>query len=339
MADPDRPGDPSAPLLRLILGGLAAQTARAMAVLGVADRMGGETWTAADLAAALDLHPASVKRLLRAAATFDLVELATDGFRLTALGQGLASDRLGPVAAMYAGEHFWSTQGGLAESVRTGRTATDLIYGEGSSFEAYARDRNLAAGFNAAMTALSDLIGPAVAQAYPFAGLVVDVGGGEGRLIAHILHAHPDARGLVLEVPKVAKKALAFLAGLRLSQRCGVTAGDMFEAIPAGGDVYVLSAVIHDWNDADALAALTSIRRAMRPDARLVLVERVLADAPTGGSADESDVLTDLLMMVRNGGRERTASAYRALLTDAGFEMLRIVPLDAPRRLIEARPA
>ena len=338
MADPDRPHDPSAPLLRLILGGLGAQVARALTVLGVADRMGGDAWAAADLAAALDLHPPSLERLLQAAARFDLAEPLAGDFRLTALGLGLTSDRLGPVAAMYAGDHFWATQGGLAESVRTGRTATDLIYGEGSSFEAYARDRNLAAGFNAAMTALSDLIGPAVAVAYPFAGLVVDVGGGEGRLLAHILNAHPDARGLVLEVPKVAKKARAFLAGLRLSERCGVAAGDMFEAIPAGGDIYVLSAVIHDWNDADALAALKSVRRAMRPDARLVLVERVLADTPVGGAGDEADVLTDLLMMVRNGGRERTASAWRALLAEAGFDMLQIVPLAAPRQLIEARP-
>lgn len=330
--------DPSAPLLRLILGGLAAQTARAIAVLRVADRMGDEAWAAADLAAALDVDPASLERLLRAAATFGLADPVAGGFRLTALGRGLTSDRLGPVAAMYAGDHFWATQGGLDESVRTGRTATSLIYGEGSSFEAYARDRNLAAGFNAAMTALSDLIGPAVAAAYPFAGLVVDVGGGEGRLLAHILQTHPQARGLVLEVPKVAKKARTFLAGLRLSERCGVAAGDMFEAVPAGGDVYLLSAVIHDWSDADAVRVLASVRRAMRSDARLVLVERVLADHPTGGAADETDVLTDLLMMVRNGGRERTAEAYRVLLAEAGFELLRIVPLAAPRRLIEARP-
>lgn len=339
MADPDRPDDPSAPLLRLILGGLAAQAARAVATLGLADRMAGAIWTSGDLAVALDLHPASLERLLQAAVTFGLAERADGGVRLTPLGQGLSTDRLGPVAALYAGEHFWATQGGLAESVRTGRTATSLLFGEGSSFEAYARDRGLAAGFNAAMTALSDLIGPAVAAAYPFAGLVVDVGGGEGRLLAHILQAHPQARGLVLEVPKVAKKARTFLAGLRLSERCGVAAGDMFEAVPAGGDVYVLSAVIHDWTDEDALRALASVRQAMRPGARLVLVERVLADAPGPGAADEADVLTDLLMMVRNGGRERTAADYAALLAEAGFEMLRIVPLAAPRRLIEARPA
>lgn len=331
--------DPRLPLMRLILGGMAAQVPRAFVDLGVADRMGAGTHRPEALAGDLGLHAPSLARLLAAAATLDLAAAEPDGrFRLTAMGMGLRRDvagGLGAVASMYAAESFWKTAFGLPGSVRSGRTAID---GADRSFDLYAQDPALAAGFDAAMTAMSDWIGPQVAAAYPFEGLCVDVGAGQGRLMGHVLQAHPAARGIVFDLPPVAAKARTYIAGLGLSDRCEVAEGDLFETVPAGGDLYLLSAVIHDWDDAAAVKALRSCRHAMRPDGRLLVIERVLSDAPAATRTDQSDALTDLLMMVRNGGRERTAPAYGALLSQAGFDMLRVIPTEGPRSLVEARP-
>ncbi len=325
-------------LMRLILGGFAAQVPRALAELGVADRMAEAAWSADDLADELSVHAPSLQRLLEAAASLELVSSEAGRYRLSDTGRLLRADALGPVATMYAGDHFWATARGLADSVRNGETATRNMFGAGSTFELYGADPVLAAGFDAAMTAMSDLTGPPVAAAYDFRGLVIDVGGGQGRLLAHILAAHPDATGLVFEVPKVAEKARAFLAGQGLADRCAVAEGDMFEAVPQGGDLYLMSAVIHDWADEPAVRALEAVRRAMRPEARLLLVERVLAQAPSADPLAQTHALTDLMMLVRTGGRERTAAAYADLLAQAGFEMLRVIPTNGPRAIVEARP-
>ena len=327
-------------LMDLILGGLAAQVPRALVDLGVADAMGEGIRAPAALATELGLHAPSLDRLLQAAITLGLAETADGGMRLTAMGGLLragAPGGLGPVASMYAGEHFWATEGALPATIRDGRPATDALWGT-SSFQAYSHDPVLAAGFDAAMTALSDLIGPAVARALPFEGLIVDVGGGQGRLMGHILAAHPAARGLLFDLPHVAVRARAYLQGLGLAGRCQVMDGDLLEAVPAGGDVYVLSAVIHDWDDERAVRALANCRRAMGPTARLLLVERVLSDAPGPNVTDRTDALVDLLMMVRNGGRERTRSAYRDLLHRAGYDLVQVIPTGSLRSVIEARP-
>ncbi|MBX3485415.1 methyltransferase [Phenylobacterium sp.] len=328
-------------LMGLILGGLAAQVVRALAELRLPDRMGRDPHLARDLAAAIDVDAAALERLLRAATTLDLAACEADGrFRLTDLGARLGDGAggLGPIARGYTGDSFWQSALGLSESVRRGTPAVTHQLGAGTSFDLYARDPALAADFDAAMTAMSDVVGPPVAAAYPFAGLVVDVGAGVGRLMAHILAAHPATRGLVFELPPVAEKARAFVAAQGLAHRCDVAAGDMFEAAPAGGDVYVLSAVIHDWPPDAAVKVLASVRRAMAPAARLVLVERVLAERPDAGLTDRNDAMIDLLMMVRNGGRERTEAQYRALLADAGFELLRVIHTAGPRALVEAAP-
>jgi hypothetical protein len=333
---------PTTRLMSLLLGGMAAQVVRTIAELRLADRMGREAYAAADLAAVTRVPPEAVERLLRAAMTLDLAAQEPDGrFRLTDLGAQLSDGPggFGPIARNYAGESIWQSMRGLAETVRTGAPAVTHQLGVGVSFELYARDPALAAEFDASMAAMSDATGPLVAAAYPFAGLIVDVGGGAGRLLAQILTAHPAARGLVFDLPPVAEKARAFLAEKGLTGRCDAVGGDMFEAVPEGGDVYVLSAVLHDWPPEAALKLLQSVRRAMTPTARLVLVERVLAEQPTANALDRNDAMIDLLMMVRNGGRERTEAQYRALLGDAGFEFLQVVCTGAPRSLIEARPA
>lgn len=332
---------PTTRLMGLLLGGLAAQVVRAMAELRVPDAMGDEAHAADAVARAVGAQPDAVERLLRAASTLDLARCEPDGrFRLTELGAALGEGPggFGPIARTYAGDDIWQSLQGLAESVRSGRPAVTHQLGAATSFDLYAKNPASAATFGAGMAAMSDLNGPAVAAAYPFSGLVVDVGGGRGALMAHILSAHPSARGVVFDLPPVAKAAETLIAERGLAARCAAQGGDMFEAVPAGGDVYVLSAVLHDWPPDAAVRLLRSVRQAMAPAARLVVVERVLAERPAPRPADRSDAMIDLLMMVRNGGRERTEAQYEALLREAGLELTRVIRTSAPRSLIEARP-
>ena len=335
----------TASVARLVYAGIAGQVVSAIAELGVADRMTASPETAEQLAADLDLHADSLRRLLRAAAALELVAMEPDGrFSITSMGERLRKGAPGSFAALslfIASDNVQATWRGLAHSVRTGDTAIRTIFGADSVFDLYAGDLRLAALFDASMTALSANIGPAVVKAYDFssARLCIDVGGGEGRLLAAILRANPGLRGTVYELPLVARKTRAYVAAQTLGDRCTVVEGDMFAAVPDGGDIYILSAVIHDWDDEDALKILSSCRRAMKPEARLLVLDRVLADLPPHTAKDEVDALSDINMMLRTGGRERSEAAFRSLLGSAGFSVKRVISTTSARSIVEAVPA
>jgi hypothetical protein len=266
---------------------------------------------------------------------------SSDGsFALTPVGRVLTADAPGsfqPVARFYLSKHFQESWAGLADAVLTGRAAVNNIHGVESVFEVYGRDPEVAALFDAAMTALSSGAGPAVAAAYPFAGLCIDLGGGEGRLLAAILEAHPQARGLLFELPKVANKGRGAIARWGLADRCEVVAGDMFAgALPTHGDLYIMAHVLHDWDDPRARRVLKAVRAAIPDPAKLLLVERVIADPIS--PADLPHVLADINMMVRTGGLERTEAEWRTLLAAEGFELTRVVPTSAVNSIVEARP-
>jgi len=344
VAEPAPQTPPGVTLMRLIYGGYAFQAVRALIDLGIADALDETVRSTSDLARELGLHEPSLRRLLTAAATLEVVEAeADDRFRLTPVGLKVRSGADGSLAAlarMFGSEHYHTVMRGLPDAVRTGKTAIQTLFGVESAFELYGREPEIAAVFDAAMTALSNMSGPAVAAAYDFsrAGLCIDVGGGEGRLLAHILQAVPGPRGLLFDLPQVAAKATTFLGSLGLAERCAVVAGDMFESVPEGGDLYLLSAVIHDWEDEAAIRVLRACRQAMGAEARLLLIERVLDDAPAPTTMNQNHALSDLNMMVRTGGLERTAGQYRSLLTRAGLELTAVIPTASPRTIVEARP-
>ena len=166
----------------------------------------------------------------------------------------------------------------------------------------------------------------------------MDVGGGDGTLIAEALRAHPALNGVVFDLPAGLAQARANLEAAGLAERCRLESGDFFESVPAGADAYLLKQVLHDWDDKRARAILCAVRRAMTRDSRLLLAERMLpveidaAAVPT--------LLVDVLMMVVTGGRERTEAEFAALLADAGFEPTRISDALPPfdYRIIEGTP-
>ena len=194
-----------------------------------------------------------------------------------------------------------------------------------------------AAIFDAAMTALSAAAATAVVRSYDFSGisLLADVGGGQGELLAAILVANPRLRGILFDLPYVVAGAPPVLEQAGVADRCEVVGGSFFEAVPAGADAYLLKTVIHDWDDAEAIAILRTCRAAMADGGRVLLVERLVRPA------NEPDPVkfADLMMLVMLGGRERTADDFRRLYAEAGVRLVHIIPTGSAYSIIEGAPA
>jgi hypothetical protein len=333
---------PTTRLLEMLDGYRVVQALHAAAQIGIADLLADGPQSSEALALASGTHAPSLRRLLRALASLDVLEEQPDGrFTLTALGVQLRSDVPGSLRAavlFYGGKQHWKAWGGLHESVRTGDTA----FGPRSPTafaDMAARDPAGAATFNAAMAALTGAVNASVVAAYDFSrfATLVDVGGGYGALLAGILRATPGLRGTVFEIPAVVEGARERIAAAGLAERCEVVGGDAFTAVPAGADAYIFKWILHDWDDASSTTLLTNCRAAIGAGGTLLIVERVLPERAAPGPGATA-FLADLNMLLLTGGRERTEAEFRALFAATGFRLGRIVPTGAPNSIIEAVP-
>jgi hypothetical protein len=246
-----------------------------------------------------------------------------------------AATSLRGMAVYLCGEEHWRAWGHLGYSVRTGQSAFEHLFGmDPWAYREQHPETN--AAFNAFMTGLVTQLADAVAAAYDFSGsrTVVDVGGSHGALLVAILRAHPGLRGVLFDLVHVVEGAKERLGAAGLLERCEVVGGDMFAAVPAGGDVYILSRVIHDWDDERSVAILQNCRRAMAASGKLLLAEEVIP----AGDAPAYSKLSDLNMLVSPGGQERTEAEYRALYEAAGFTLTRIIPTRSRVSVIEGTP-
>ena len=325
---------------QMLTGYWVSQALYVAAKLGLADLLAAGPQSSANLAAQTGTHAPSLYRLLRALGSFGIFREETpDRFALTALAEPLRTDVPNSVRglAIFAGDpQSWLPWGDLAQTVTTGEQAFLRIFGlDNWPYRAAHPEAN--AIFNGAMTSNSRRDIAAILAAYDFAPFtaVVDVAGGQGALLAGILQAHPALRGILFDQPHVVDQAAPVLAAAGVAGRCAVVGGDFFQEVPPGGDAYLLRRIIHDWDDADSVAILRQCRRAMSAAGKLLLIEAVI------GPANQPDVttLSDINMMVAQGGRERTAAEFAALLAEAGFALTRVVPLAGRSSIIEAVPA
>jgi hypothetical protein len=187
--------------------------------------------------------------------------------------------------------------------------------------------------FQNAMTTTALLVVRSVLEAYDFSrfGTVADIGGGRGTLLQAILEVNPQLRGMLFDVPAAIREATVLFERSGVSGRCRLLAGTFFESVPEGADAYVLSRVLHDWTDAQAIQILKTTRRAMTDGAVLLLVERVLDSQNPSPEA----TLTDIHMLVMTGGRERTTEEFQELLTASGFELVRVIPTGSAVHVVE----
>jgi SAM-dependent methyltransferase len=326
MGAEDTPGtNVSTQLMQLVWpGGIAVQAVNVAAKLGLADQLAAGPKTVGELAGATGMHPASLARLLRALTSLGVfVEDTSRRYCQTPLSEALRADHpesVRPLAMMMGAHFFWEPIGRLDESIRTGQTAFERVYAL-SFFRHLADHPEDAAVFNAAMSSMLPYNADIVA-AYDFSKFrrIVDVGGGHGALLAAILEANSQARGVLLDLPSVVAGASA-LRSEGIAGRYDIVGGDFFDGVPEGGDAYLLKGVIHDWPDEAAIEILKNCRRALRPGGTLILLDNVLT-----GSDDPGRALMDLLMMVLTGGRERTEGEFRSLLRAAGFALTRVIP-------------
>jgi len=338
-------GSPSATLAALINGFMASQVVHVAAKLGVADLLADGAKTAETLAGQADAHAPSLHRLLRALASLGLLEEVEPArFALTALGAQLRTAVPGSLrnrALLFGGDRSWRCWGELLHSVRTGETQMQHLYGMGS-FEYLTEHPGQAEIFNEAMAEGTRQVTRAVVTAYDFSRfrMLVDVGGGNGTLIAAILAATPKLRGIVFDLPSGNAGAPRQLEAAGVAERCDVIEGDFFRSVPPSADAYVLKAIIHDWDDERSIAIFKNCRRAISADGKLLLVERVMPVKVEASQSHRQMAMVDIHMLVLAGGRERTVAEYQALFAAAGFELTRFLPLPevAGISLIEAAP-
>jgi SAM-dependent methyltransferase len=328
-------------LFRMANGYVAAQALYVAADLGIADYLTEGALTAQELASKTGSHPDALARLLRALVAFGILNSnADERFTLTPIGEFLRSDVPGSMRSgvrFFAGPSTWRAWENLPHSIRTAEPAFDHAWGM-SIFEYSKRHPDVSKIFDEAMEGLAALGSAAILAAYDFSQFrtLVDVGGGNGALLATVLRQHAALRGRLADLPHVVSRAAEVLNRAGVADRCEIIGCDFFETVPSGGDVYVLKSVLHDWDNPHALKILRNCHRAMKPSATLLLLERVLPEQPAVEAAPR--YLIDLTMLVLTpGGRERTPAEFHKLLEAADFEFLGVTSTGGPYDIITAR--
>lgn len=331
-------GQAGAPLGRLLEGMMTAQVATVLARLGVPDELAQAPLTAGQLALRVGAVPDSLARLLAAAAVYGLVRKdAAQQYALTPAGDLLRTDAersARGVAIGFLGPPHWQSAGHLEEVVRSPDPVNPAR--PGGIYEYYGQHPEEAAWFARAMGLVTGLLVDQLAQTgfRPLAtGRIVDVGGSVGILLAYLLGTLPSSRGVLLDRAEALAGAPGFLAGAGVADRVELVVGDFLREVPAGGDLYVLSQILHNWDDESARTIVRNCHRASRPGGGLLVIDYVLPEGPEPSLAH----LMDLIMMMTLGGRERTRAEHEALLGPEGYTLVRDTPLTAvlPWRLLE----
>ncbi|TYB67261.1 hydroxyneurosporene methyltransferase [Nonomuraea sp. PA05] len=309
-----------------------------MAELNVADHLAHGPLNTADLAERCGAHAPSLRRVLRELAGMGVVTAAgPDAYDLTEKGTALRSDVPDSVRSsirMLGEESFWYAMGMLPATVREGSSAFIKRYG--LIYDHLAGHPDVSRMFDDYMTARAIPFTEGLAKRYTFpaTATMVDVAGGKGHILATVLHANPQMRGVLFDLEYVTGHARQTLAAEGLADRVRVVSGDMFAEVPAGGDVYLLASVLHNWDDDDAVRVLRNVREAMNHDGRVLILEVVLPDSEEPHLGKDIDMR---MLAIFNGGTERSREEYAAVLDHAGLVISDVVELGAGANLIEAR--
>ena len=328
---------PHVKLIQIATGSWVARMVWAAAKLGLADQLTAGPRGAEELAGPLGLHAPSLHRFMRCLASLGILgERPGRRFALTEMGEALRTGAPGAARATvltFGSSWFCGPLDEIIYSLQTGKTAFEKVHGM-PVFDYLGQHPEEASLFSETMVGVHGQEPEAVAAAYDFSPFrsIVDVGGATGNLLAAILARHPEPRGVLFDRPYVVAEAPDLLEARGVRERVTIEPGDFFQTVPAGGDAYVLSHVINDWSEAQCLAILAHVRKAMQPDGRLLLVEMVLpaGDAPHPGK------LLDMVMLTLPGGQERTEEEYRQLLAKAGFRLTQVVPTESAVSVVEA---
>lgn len=322
-------------LFMIISGCKLTQALYVAAKLGIADHLVRGPMSADELAKKVGANPKALLRLMRHMTALGIfTQDESKKFGLTPLGELLRDDNPESMRynAIYSGEENYKATGDLLHTVRTGETAFNHLYGKGH-FDWLADHPEESSTFNKAMAqSLRRLQNPLESYDYSGKHLIVDVGGGRGDLITSIIRANPGLKGILFDLPQGSSEAQSQLKTNGVADRCRIVRGSFFNSVPEGGDVYVLSRILHDWPDDKAATILANCRKAIKEDGTLLIRDNVLTDR------DEIGSQLDVTMMIMTGGEERTESEWSNLLRAARFTLTKVHRKEGHLDLIEAKP-
>jgi len=322
-------------ILAILRGFWASRALAVAAELDLAGLLAGGPKNVDELAARTNTHAPSLFRVMRALESIGVFrQVSPRVFANSPSSELLRKDVPGSQWAfvrmiLSSDMGQYDTFGALSSSVRTGKPCFAEVHGC-DGWEYYRVSAEKGAIFNEAMRSASAAISPAVAAACDWSKfpVIADIAGGIGSQLVAILDTHPSIRGILFDQPQVVANAVPH-------PRIERVGGDFFKSVPSGADAYTLRWIIHDWPDAECVAIMANIRKAMKPDSRLILIEEIIPDGPELTWAK----WLDLQMLVGPGGEERTVSEYNALFAKSGFELEQIIPTPAGSSLIIARPS
>ncbi|SEG88606.1 O-methyltransferase [Nonomuraea solani] len=308
-----------------------------MAELGVADQLADGPLDAEELAARCGAHTPALRRVLRELESIGVVRAAGAGrYELTGEGAALRSDAPGSIRSglrMLGEESFWYAMGKLPETVRHGKSAFIAKYGE--LYDHLAGNPEISRIFDDYMTTRAEVFTSGLVARHDFTGVgtMVDVAGGKGSILATVLRANPGMRGILFDLDHVVGHAGELFAAEGLADRCETVAGSFFDSVPAGGDVYLLASVLHNWGQDDAVRILRNVRAAMNPGGRVLVLEVVLPDDAEPHLGKDLDLR---MLAIFNGGSERSRREYAELFAQADLELREVTELGAGASLLQA---
>lgn len=291
---------------------------RALVSIGGLEALRDGPLTLAELADRCGASAPVLRRVLRTVASTGLLRTTSSGtYELTDAGVAMLNSWAINSARWGADPEFWQSLGELTETIRTGRVP--FVERHGTMYNYIAANPEIEQVFDALMVNQHAAAAARLAETVDFTGMrtVADVGGGAGTFLAAILRAHPGLRGVLVELERTLPAARKYLAENGVADRCEIVAGDFFAAVPAGADAYVLSNIVHNWDDEQAVAILRTVRAAVPPHGVVLLVEAVVPDDDRMHWAKDIDIR----ILTMHEGTERTQAEYAALLAAARFQL------------------
>lgn len=307
-----------------------------IAEMGVADALGDDPRTSADLAETTGANSDALARALRVVSAYGIFERRNDvsghtSFTHTPASRLLRTDHpqsMRSFVRMVGNTFNWKTFGLLAHSIRTGESAAEQI-APGGAWAYYAQHPEESRIFDEAMMGKAHAQIAGILAGYDFSPFktIADIGGGRGHLLHAVLTGSPNATGVLFDQPHVVKDATC-----TASERLKVQGGDFFKDTLPVCDAYLIMQVIHDWNDRESVQILSSIRRSAPSHAKLLLIEAILPEDATSGWIE----MVDIMMLVLITGRERTRREFEALLNVSGFRLDKVIDVGLDTSILEA---
>ena len=324
--------------MQLLLGVPVLQMIAAGVELRLFDRIGEARINAGDLADSVGASHDATYRLLRGLSAVGLViEHEARAFSLSSMGNLLRSNVPGSfdaLARLNGSAWLGDAYREIAHSVVTGESGFTKHHGQ-PLFQWLSQHSEESSLFGRAMSTFSGAEVELVAGQFDFSQCehIIDVGGGHGLLLSRLLELVPEAKGTLFDTPQTIGQAEGGLLE-HVKARCERTAGDFFQSVPAGGDLYLLKHVLHDWDDDKALRIVGNVAAAMPHGAQLLVIEQGIAPP---GIPNAGKVLDVIMLALLDGGRERTVDEHASLMERAGLMFEREIATPGPVTLFVAR--